>query len=128
MNSASKSPLSVALDPVTAAIIAQLQQKMEEQEAQLARSRQALATTEMLVLKLKEELRLERIRKYGKRSENLSDLQLQMLDLEPAVSSEEVAAESQRGPLPDASESNNITDKQRRVGSFIRGATNYLRI
>ena len=58
---------------------------------------------------------MERIKKYGKQSETLSDLQLQLLDLEPAVSSEEIAAESQRGPLPDAIESNNTTDKQRRA-------------
>jgi transposase len=102
MNSASKSPLSVVLDPVAAAIIAQLQQQLEAKDQQIMRGQQALATTEMLVLKLKEELRLERIRKYGKHSEKLSDLQLQMLDLEPAVSSEEIESEITRGPLPDS--------------------------
>jgi hypothetical protein len=43
MNLASKSPLSAVHDSVAAAIIAQLQQKVEEQDAQLARSQQALA-------------------------------------------------------------------------------------
>jgi transposase len=112
MNPASKSPLPGVLDPVATAIIAQLQQKVEEQEAQLARSRQTLATTEMLVLKLKEELRMERIRKYGKRSEKLSDLQLQMLDLEPAVSSEEIESEVASGPLPGQNDTQD--DKPRR--------------
>jgi len=45
---------------------------------------------------LEERLRLELIRKYGPKSEKLSDNQLQLLDLEPGVSSEEVEAESRR--------------------------------
>ena len=52
---------------------------------------------------LEERLRLELIRKYGPRSEKLSDNQLQLLDLEPGVSTEEVEAESRREPLPAAS-------------------------
>jgi transposase len=50
---------------------------------------------------LEERLRLELIRKYGPKSEKLSDNQLQLLDLEPGVSAEEVEAESRREPLPD---------------------------
>src|ERR1039458_6330225 len=87
MNPTSKSPLAVILDPVVAAIIAQLKQTIAThdqiifaKDAQLLRGQQALATYEMLVQKLEEELRLERIKTYGKRSENLSDLQLQLLD------------------------------------------------
>jgi transposase len=102
MNPASKSPLTFALDPVAAAVIAQLQQKVEEQEAQILRSQQALATSEMLVQKLIERLRMERIRKYGKRSETLSDLQLELLDHEPAVSSDEIESESRREPISEA--------------------------
>ena len=49
---------------------------------------------------LEERLRLELIRKYGPKSEKLSDNQLNLLDLEPGVSSEEVEAESRRDPLP----------------------------
>ena len=52
---------------------------------------------------LEERLRLELIRKYGPKSEKLSDNQLQLLDLEPGVSMEEVEAESRREPLPAAS-------------------------
>ena len=52
---------------------------------------------------LEERLRLARIAKYGKASEKLSDLQLELLELEPGVSSEEVQAESERGPLADSS-------------------------
>ncbi len=113
MNPTSKSPLSVVLDPVAAAIIAQLNEQLEAKDQEIMRSQQALATTEMLVLKLKEELRLERISKYGKRSEKLSDLQLQMLDLEPAVSSEEIESEIVRGPLPNSAEDNKPQRKRK---------------
>jgi len=95
-------------DPIVAAIIAQLQQKVAEQEraigekdAQLLRSRKALQTSELHVQKLKEALRLERIRKYGKQSETLSDLQLELLDREPAVSSDEIETEAAGGPLSE---------------------------
>ena len=48
---------------------------------------------------------------------NRRDAGLQVLpsrSFEPAVSSEEVAAESQRGPLPESTENNNATDKKQR--------------
>src|ERR1700683_357898 len=102
MNPLSNSSLPVVLDPVAAVIIAQLQQKLEEQDARLARSKQALAAADSVIQQLKDALRLERIQKYGKRSETLSDLQLQLLDLEPAVSSDEIDAESRRDPISEA--------------------------
>jgi hypothetical protein len=109
------------LDPVAAAINAQLMAQLKakddvisDKDAQLLRFQQALAASEMRAQKFEEELRLERIKKYDKQSEKLSELQLELLDLEPAVSSEEVAAESQRGPLPESTESNNAVDKKRR--------------
>ncbi|MGA7652789.1 MAG: IS66 family transposase [Terracidiphilus sp.] len=111
VNPASKSPLPVVLDPVVAAIIAQLKQEMKQ--AISAKDR-IIALSEMRIQKLEEELRLERIKKYGKQSEKLSDLQLKLLDLEPAVSSDEIKAEIERGPLPESAESNSATDKQRR--------------
>jgi transposase len=114
MNPASKSSLPATLDPVAAAIIAQLQQTIAEQNQQIVRSQDALRTTEMRVQKLEEELRLERIKKYGLRSEKLSDLQLQLLDVEPAVSGDEVQGEIERGPLPESTDANNTTDKKRR--------------
>jgi transposase len=52
---------------------------------------------------LEERLRLELIRKYGPKSEKLSDNQLQLLDLEAGVSTKEVEAESRREPLPAGS-------------------------
>jgi transposase len=102
MNPASKSSLPAALDPVAAAIVAQLQETIAEQDRQIARNQQTIASYQMHVQKLEEELRLERIRKYGKQSEKLSDLQLELLDCEPAVSSDEIETEVASGPLPGA--------------------------
>ena len=49
---------------------------------------------------LQEELRRERIAKYGPRSETLSDLQLKLLDEEPGVTRQEVESEAGREPIP----------------------------
>ena len=50
---------------------------------------------------LQEELRQERIKKYGPQSETLSALQLELLEEEPGVTGEEVEAEGKGEPLPD---------------------------
>lgn len=119
MTPTSKSPLPAVLDPLVAAVMEQLKEQVEAKrrviaekdqaisakDLAIAKKDQALFAAEAIIEQLKEALRLERIRKYGKQSEKLSDLQLQLLDLEPAVSSEEVAGEVERGPLPDASSS-----------------------
>jgi transposase len=59
-----------------------------------------LARAELKIRALEERLRLELIRKYGPKSERLSDAQLLLLDLEPGVSNREVEAEAEREPLP----------------------------
>jgi transposase len=105
MNPASRSPLPAVLDPVVASIVAQLKEQLQEQRQKTEAKDQALHAAEQIIQQLKEALRLERIRKYGKQSEKLSDLQLELLTGEPGVSSEEVAGEVERGPLPDASAS-----------------------
>jgi transposase len=53
---------------------------------------------------LEERLREQRIAKYGPGSEKLSNLQLELLDMEPGVSNVEVAAESERATLPGSSQ------------------------
>jgi transposase len=58
-----------------------------------------LRFAEYKVRVLEERLRLVRIEKYGPGSEKLSDDQLELLELEPGVSSAEVEAESQREQL-----------------------------
>lgn len=119
MNPASMSPLAAVLDPVVAAVMEQLKEQVEAKrrviaekdqaisakDQAIAKKDQALFAAEAIIEQLKEALRLERIRKYGKQSEKLSDLQLELLAGEPGVSSEEVAGEVERGPLPDASAS-----------------------
>ena len=70
------------------------------QDEQIIQLQKKLAWAEMLIQKLQEELRLERIKKYGPASEKLDSAQLELLELEPGVSHIEVAKESQRGPLP----------------------------
>jgi transposase len=68
----------------------QLENTMLRRELQWAR---------LKIEALQEELRRERIDKYGPQSETLSSLQLELLDEEPGVTSDEVQAESQREPL-----------------------------
>jgi transposase len=58
-----------------------------------------LEYAELKIRVLEERLRLVRIAKYGAGSEKLSDIQLELLELEPGVSSAEVQAESQREPV-----------------------------
>jgi hypothetical protein len=89
-------------DPVLLALVARLEAQVAEQQKQLASQRSELDYAQLKIRVLEERLRKKRIEKYGKRSETLSDLQLELLDLEPGVSSEEVEAESQREPLAPA--------------------------
>jgi len=60
-----------------------------------------LAWSKLKIQALEERLRQEMMRKYGPKSEKLSDVQL--LELEPGVSAAEVEAESNREPLPPTS-------------------------
>jgi transposase len=61
-----------------------------------------LQYAELKIRVLEERLRLVRIAKYGPGSEKLSDAQLELLELEPGVSSVEVQAESERPAVPPA--------------------------
>ena len=56
----------------------------------------------MKIRVLEERLRLQRIDKYGPKSEKLNNAQLELLESEPGVSSAEVEAESRREPLPSS--------------------------
>jgi hypothetical protein len=116
-------------DPTLAEIIARFEAQLAEKDAQfksqladkdqqLARGDQALALAEVKIKLLEERLRLARIARYGKRSETLSDLQLQLLDLEPGVSSEEVEAESEREALnsPPAQDKSSIKPRRKHPG------------
>ena len=100
MNPVSKLSPPVVPDPFLAEVIAQLKEQVSAQQRVISEKDARLATYAMHVQKLEEELRLERIKRYGKQSEKLSDLQLELLDREPAVASEEIATEAAAGPLP----------------------------
>jgi transposase len=111
-------PFNSQPDPKLAEIIAQLQAQLVEKDQrfkeQLARKDQVLALAEIKIKVLEERLRLERIARYGKRSETLSDLQLELLDLEPGVSNHEVEAESTREPLQPQTPQDKSPGKPRR--------------
>ena len=85
-----------------------LTQQLDAQDKQRQADVRELAYAQLKIQILEERLRKMLIAKYGKASEKLSDLQLDLLELEPAVSSEEVEAESEREPLADSS--NNAGD------------------
>jgi transposase len=61
-----------------------------------------LQYAELKIQVLEERLRLVRIAKYGPGSEKLSDAQLELLELEPGVSTVEVQAESEGQPVQPA--------------------------
>lgn len=67
---------------------------------QIERLKKQLQWAELKIKVLEERLRLELIAKYGPASEKLNDAQLELLQLEPGVSSVEVRAESERDPEP----------------------------
>src|ERR1700730_11866212 len=71
----------------------------ERLNGSLSIDRDRLRFAEYKVRVLEERLRLVRIEKYGPGSEKLSEAQLELLELEPGVSSAEVEAESQRDQL-----------------------------
>jgi len=73
----------------------------------------ALENAQMKVQVLEERLRQHRIAKYGPGSEKLSNLQLELLDLEPGVSNVEVVAESEREALPGSPENEKKKKKRR---------------
>jgi len=96
---------STAIATGTAALLEQLQSQLAApwlravQDTVLAYENQ-LQYAELKIQVLEERLRLQRIAKYGAGSEKLSDEQLDLLELEPGVSTVEVEAESKREPLP----------------------------
>jgi len=92
-------------DPVVVELFARMQQQLDAQEKQRQVDEQELHYSRLKIQLLEEKLRAMRIAKYGKASETLSDLQLELLDLEPGVRGEEVVAESERDPLASSSES-----------------------
>jgi len=71
----------------------------EKLNGSLSIDQDRLKFAEYKIRVLEERLRLVRIEKYGPGSEKLSDAQLELLELEPGVSSAEVQVESERAQL-----------------------------
>src|SRR3954469_8357508 len=69
---------------------------------QIERLKRELEWAHIKIRVLEERLRLQRMEKYGPKSEKLSDAQLELLEGEPGVSTAEVEAESRREPVPAA--------------------------
>jgi transposase len=82
-------------EPVSLRLAAASRTEAEEIE----QLKQELAWANLKIRVLEERLRLQRINKYGPKSEKLSDLQLELLEREPGVSAAEIEAESRREPL-----------------------------
>ena len=85
-------------------LIAQLTQKLSEAESRLGETQNRLHYAELKIQVLEARLRLVRLAKYGPGSEKLSDAQLELLELEPGISVQEVQAESKRESLPRSTE------------------------
>jgi hypothetical protein len=84
---------------------------------QIEQLRKQLQWAELKIRVLEERLRLELIAKYGPASEKLSDAQLELLQLEPGVSSVEVQAESEREPEPALSNKSQKAQTSRTPGT-----------
>jgi len=80
--------------------ITQLTQKLSEAESRLGETQNRLHYAELKIQVLEARLRLVRLAKYGPGSEKLSDAQLELLELEPGVSPQEVQAKNKRPSLP----------------------------
>ena len=94
-------PLQPTLPPHSEAFLAEINAQLKQQ---LDAKTRELEYAQMKIRVLEEHLRLRRIARYGPGSEKLSNLQLQLLEEEPGVSSEEVQAEGQREALPKPDE------------------------
>jgi hypothetical protein len=88
-------------------LVSQLTEKLpqglfEKLNGALSILQNRLRFAEYKVRLLEESLRLARIEKYGPGSEKLSDDQLELLELEPGVSSTEVEAEKSAAAIGTA--------------------------
>ncbi len=94
--------LFATLSDRVATTVATYAEQLGAASKQLDTTRSELQYARLKIQVLEEHLRLRRIAKYGPGSEKLSNLQLELLEEEPGVSGQEVAAESEREPSPAA--------------------------
>lgn len=93
-------PSQPTLPPYSEAFLAEINAQLKQQ---LDAATKELAYARLKIQVLEEHLRLRRIAKYGPASEKLSNLQLELLEEEPGITSEEVQAEGQCASLPSSS-------------------------
>ena len=106
-------------------------QQLDTTTRQLNVTSQRLQLSELRVQLLEDKLRLQRIAKYGPGSEKLTNLQLELLELEPGVSNLEVAAEGEREALPPTArqeEAQASWPPDAACGSSARGARDCLHV
>src|SRR5262245_23777969 len=72
------------------------EEQLKQRDVEITRLQHQLYWAQLKIQKLEEILRQERIARFGPRSEKISDLQLALLDEEPSVTTDEVAAEGER--------------------------------
>jgi transposase len=104
-----KEQLPEALFASLSGTVATYEEQFGAASKQLDTTKSELQYARLKIQVLEERLRLRRIAKYGPGSERLSNLQLELLEEEPGVSRQEVAAESEREPLTAAGD-----DKKKR--------------
>lgn len=106
----SAAPASTSQDSLLEALKAHLPAPLLDAVGNMRRKLQAsessLALAEMKIQVLEERLRKQRIEQYGPKSDALPNAQLELLDLEPGVSSAEVEAEAEREPLEQIEQQN----------------------
>ena len=78
------------------------QAQLQSQAAQIARLQVELRLAELKIQSLEIKLAQERIARFGPRTENVTNLQLLLLDQEPSVTLDEVSAENGREPLGES--------------------------
>ncbi len=79
--------------------VSQANQQVDQVKEQVNKANARIAQLEDYIERLKEQVRLYFLKKYGPKSEQLTDAQLTLLELEPIVSLAEVEAEA---ALPEA--------------------------
>jgi len=106
----SAAPASTSYDSLLEALKAHLPAPLLDtvgnMRRQLQASESSLALAEMKIQLLEEKLRKQRIEQYGPKSDKLPSAQLELLDMEPGVSSAEVEAEAEREPLDQIEQQN----------------------
>src|ERR1039458_5436401 len=106
----SAAPASTSQDSLLEALKAHLPAPLLDavgnMRRQLQASESSLALAELKIQLLEEQLRKKLIEKYGAKSDKLPNAQLELLELEPGVSSAEVEAEAEREPLEQIEQQN----------------------